>query len=80
MFLRKAKPQRDRTGIDRQQDYINGHVARYNLQVSQTASNIRVSGAHVQDSPDFNVMLSKLANPDIDGVVTATNDLTVLSA
>lgn len=68
-----AQADEDRGGIPRQLASIERHCSNFNLKVVDTF-NIQVSGKYVQDSPDFQDMLSRLTDPSIDGIVFATID------
>ena len=64
----------DKTGIARQQADIEFNCDRFGLEVVETFPLTGISGAIVQDTPEFKRMLKTLARPEIRGVVVSTLD------
>lgn len=69
----KGQGNEDRGGIPRQLEDVQEYCSEFNLEPVDTLE-LHVSGAYVQDSPDFVKMLGRLSDPSISGVVVATID------
>lgn len=70
----KGQSRGDKTGIERQQADIQFHCERFNLNVVHTFGFDGISGAVVQNTPQFREMLDRLREPQIAGVVFSQLD------